>query len=211
VSGDETAWKRLFALANSGVTNRAQFDAVSELLDVPAFCDYILLNLYGANGDWDAVSNWYAAHKRTTAGRYLFFVWDGERTLENVNDNILKLDDDFSPMRLFQRLRGDTGFRELFAQRAQRHLAGDGVLIPARAAARYRRLAEALDAAIIAESARWGGYRRDVHRYKEGPYELYTRDQHWRPEVKRLLEDYFPKRTAVFIEQLKAAQLYPVD
>jgi hypothetical protein len=211
VRGDEAAWKRLFALANAGVTNRAQFDAVGELLDLPAFCDYILLNLYGANGDWDAASNWYAARKRTGPGRYLFFVWDGERTLENVNDSVLKLDDDFSPMRLFQRLRGEAGFRDLFAQRARRHLAGDGVLGPANAAARYRRLADSLDAAVIAESARWGDYRRDVHQYKEGPYELYTRDKHWRPEVKRLLEDYFPKRTTVFIEQLKAAQLYPND
>jgi hypothetical protein len=211
LSGDETAWKRLFVLANSGVTNQAQFDAVSELLDVPAFCDYILLNLYGANKDWDAASNWYAARKRTGAGRFLFFVWDGERTLENVNDSVLKLDDDFSPMRLFQRLRGDAGFRELFARQAQRHLAGNGVLAPAKAAARYRRLADALDAAVIAESARWGDYRRDVHQYKEGPYDLYTRDTHWRPEVKRLLDDYFPNRTAVFVEQLKAVQLYPKD
>jgi hypothetical protein len=211
LSGDETAWKRLFVLANSGVTNQAQFDAVGELLDVPAFCDYILLNLYGANKDWDAASNWYAARKRTGAGRFLFFVWDGERTLENVNDSVLKLDDDFSPMRLFQRLRGDAGFRELFARQAQRHLAGNGVLAPAKAAARYRRLADALDAAVIAESARWGDYRRDVHQYKEGPYDLYTRDKHWRPEVKRLLDDYFPNRTAVFVEQLKAVQLYPKD
>jgi hypothetical protein len=209
--GDEAAWKRLFALANAGVTSRAQFDAVGELLDVPAFCDYILLNLYGANGDWDAVSNWYAARMRTGAGRFLFFVWDGERTLENVNDSVLNLDDDFSPMRLFQRLRGDAGFCDLFARRARLHLTGDGVLGPAKTAARYRRLADSLDPAVIAESARWGAYRRDVHPYKEGPYDLYTRDDHWRPEVKRLLEAYFPNRTAVFIKQLKAAQLYPND
>ncbi len=211
LSGDDVAWKRLFVLANSGTTNRARSDAVGELLDVPAFCDYILLNLYGANGDWDAASNWYAARKRTDAGRFSFFVWDGERTLEYVNDSILTQDDDFSPMRLFQRLRGDAGFRELFARQALRHLAGNGALAPSNAAARYRRLADTLDAAIIAESARWGDYRRDVHQYKEGPYELYTRDKHWRPEVKRLLEDYFPNRTAVFVEQLKAAQLYPND
>ncbi|MFO0810603.1 MAG: CotH kinase family protein [Gemmataceae bacterium] len=211
LSGDEATWKRLFALVNAGVTNRAQSDAVGELLDLPAFCDYILLNLYGANGDWDAASNWYAARKRTGAGRFLFFVWDGERTLENVNDSILKQDDDLSPTRLFQRLRGDAGFRELFARRALQHLAGNGVLVPSKAAARYRHLADSLDAAVIAESARWGDYRRDVHQYKEGPYELYTRDKHWRPEVKRLLEDYFPNRTTVFIEQLKAAQLYPKD
>lgn len=45
---------------------------------------------------------------------------------------------------------------------------------------------------MLAESARWGDYRRDVHPYKEGPYELYTRDTHWRPETQRLLQEYFP-------------------
>ena len=54
----------------------------------------------------------------------------------------------------------------------------------------------------MAESARWGDYRRDAHSYKEGPYELYTRDGHWRPEVKRLLTEFFPGRTTRFLEQL---------
>ena len=99
----------------------------------------------------------------------------------------------------------------MFANRAKEHLTGRGALTPTETADRYRRLSETLDLAILAESARWGDYRRDVHPYKEGPYELYTRDLHWRPEVKRLLDDYFPKRTAAFIEQLKAAQLFPTD
>jgi hypothetical protein len=211
LSGDELAWKRLFAIANAGVTNKTQFDALSELLDVPALCDYILLNLYSANDDWDAASNWYAARKRNATGRFIFFPWDGERTLENADDNVLKVNDDFSPTRLFQKLRTHPQFRREFARHAQRHLGGEGVLTPTPAAARYRRLADGLDAAIPAESARWGDYRRDVHPYKEGPYELYTRDAHWRPEVKRLLEIFFPKRTSAFMEQLKAAQLYSVD
>jgi hypothetical protein len=211
LSGDDVVWKRLFALANKGVTNRAQLEAVAQLLDVPAFCDYMLLNLYCANADWDAASNWYAARKRTVAGRFIFFVWDGERTLEEVADNRLKVDDDFSPTRLFQRLRACPEFRAEFAARTRRHLTGEGVLTPDQAVSRYRRLAESLDTAILAESARWGDYRRDVHQYKEGPYELYTRDVHWRPEVKRLLENYFPQRTSAFLEQLKVAQLYSTE
>jgi hypothetical protein len=208
LSGDDAAWKRLFALANSGITNKAQFDEVASLLDVPAFCDYMLLNLYGANADWDAASNWYAARKNAT-GRFLFFVWDGERTLEQPNDNRLKADDDFSPTRLFQKLRACPEFRDEFGKRARQHLTHDGVLTPAYAATRFRPLVERLDIAILAESARWGDYRRDVHQYEEGPYELYTRDTHWRPEVKRLLENYFPNRTAAFIAQLKAVGLFP--
>jgi hypothetical protein len=131
--------------------------------------------------------------------------------LEQITDNRLTVDDDFSPTRLWQKLRECPEFREDFARQARGHLTGTGVLTPAQAANRFRRLSDALDAAMVAESARWGDYRRDVHPYKEPPYELYTRDAHWRPEVKRLLNDYFPKRTSIFVEQLKGAQLYPAN
>ena len=73
---------------------------------------------------------------------------------------------------------------------------------------RYANLARTIDDAIVGESARWGDYRRDVHQYKTGPYELYTRDDHWRPEVKRLIETYFPKRSDIFLKQLKTAGLF---
>lgn len=211
LSGDENAWKQLFALANGGLADPAKYAATAELLDVSAFCDYMLLNLYGANGDWDRASNWYAARRRAPAGKYVFFVWDGERTLEDVTDNRLTDDDDLSPTRLFQKLRVNPAFRKEFSERAKLHLTGEGVLSPSAAAERYRRLSQQLEPAILAESARWGDYRRDVHPYKEGPYERYTRDEHWRPEVKRLLEEYFPKRTDAFWKQLLAAGLAPLN
>lgn len=209
LSGDDTAWKQLLALANGGVTNATTFQAISELLDVPAFIDYMLLNLYAANGDWDRHSNWYAARRRQPPGRFHFFVWDGERTIERVEDNILAFDDDQSPARLFQKLRENAEFRRQFTERAQRHLSGNGALTPTAAAARLRKWADQLDTAITAESARWGDYRRDVHPYKVSPYLLYTRDDHWRPEVQRLLKDYFPKRTAAVLQQFREAGLQP--
>jgi hypothetical protein len=99
-------------------------------------------------------------------------------------------------------------FRKLFAERARKFLADDGALAETNASARYRQLAKTIESAVIAESARWGDYRRDVHPYKMGPYELYTRDTHWRPEIERLLLDYFPKRTATLIKQFQDAGLY---
>jgi len=209
LSGDDQAWKQLFSLANAGVTNAAAFRAIAELLDVPAFIDYMALNLYAANGDWDRHSNWYAARRRRPSGQFHFFVWDGERTIERVEDNILAFDDDQSPARLFQKLRENAEFRRQFAERVQRHFSGNGVLTPTAAAARFRKWADQLDTAIVAESARWGDYRRDVHPYKVGPYALYTRDDHWRPEVQRLLKGYFPKRTAAVLQQFRAAGLIP--
>lgn len=211
IEGDGEAWNALLALVNHGVAGPAEFAAVGERVDVPQLIDFILLNLYGANGDWDRASNWYAARRRTPPGPFRFYAWDGERTLEDVDASTLAFDDDQSPPRLFQKLRENAEFRALFAARARKHLTGDGALTPAAAAARYRRWAEILEPAVVAESARWGDYRRDAHRYKVGPYELYTRDDHWRPEVKRLLTDYFPRRTEVFIRQLRAAGLYGTE
>ena len=62
---------------------------------------------------------------------------------------------------------------------------------------------------IVAESARWGDYRRDVHRFQDPPFELYTRDKHWRAEQSRLLNNYFPRRTTTVLNQLRNADLYP--
>ncbi|MBN1417911.1 MAG: lamin tail domain-containing protein, partial [Planctomycetes bacterium] len=61
----------------------------------------------------------------------------------------------------------------------------------------------------VGESARWGDYRRDVHSWSSGPYELYTRNDHWLVEKRRLLDEYFPGRTAVVLQQFRADGLYP--
>ena len=208
LSGDEVAWKQLFALANAGLQEKAAYDAIRQLVDVPAFIDFMLLNLYGANGDWDRASNWYAARRRNPAGPFVFFAWDSERTLEDAQASVLKFDDDLSPPRLFQKLRENNEFRLRFADHARRHLLASGVLAPKPAAERFQKWSERLDNAIVAESARWGDYRRDEHPYKTGPYALYTRDDHWRPEMQRLLKDYFPNRSAVLLKQLHEAGLY---
>lgn len=211
LAGDDHVWQEMFRLANAGLANQKSYEALGAWLDLPAFTDYIILNGYGANADWDGDSNWCAARRRTPEGKYTFFVWDGERTLENVADNRLSTDDDQSPMRLFHKLRANAEFRRLFSERVKIHLSGQGALTPEAARARYQRWSDQLDGPIVAESARWGDYRRDVHPYKTGPYKLYTRDDFWRPEIKRLLTDYFPRRTAVVLKQFSKLGLYSPD
>lgn len=200
LAGDSAAWDRLMRLANDGVKTAEQLEAVSGLLDLDNFIDYMLLNFYGANADWDRASNWYAARPRKDGGTFRFFVWDAERTLEETADNTIMFDDDQSPARIFHGLRQGEEFRRRFGERARRHLAG--ALAPERAAARYRELARQIGLAVICESARWGDYRRDAHRYKEGPYELCT-PKLWQNEVSRLLHGYFPARTAALARQLE--------
>jgi hypothetical protein len=213
LSGDTNTWGRLFMIANAGVTNAAAWQEITRLLEVTNFADYMLLNYYGANADWDRASNWYAGRRRDPPGRYQFLVWDGERTLEQATDDRMDFDDDQSPLRLFQRLKENEEFRTLFVERVRTHCLGKGALTPPRAADRFRRLADTIDLAIVAESARWGSYRNDFHRYKEGPYERYTRNGHWRPEIQRVLNDYFPQRTECFLQILERRGLWlpPAD
>jgi hypothetical protein len=208
IEGDDTAWLKLMALANEGLADGPAYQAIEAQVDVPQLIDFLILNFFGANADWDRSSNWYAARSRKPPGPYRFYVWDGERTLEDIEANSMAFDDDQSPMRLFHKLQENAAFRRLFAERARLHLTGNGALTSSNAGQRYRRWAAQIEQAVVAESARWGDYRRDVHRYKTGPYELYTRNEHWRPEVRRLLEDYFPQRTAKVIRQFKNAGLY---
>ncbi len=209
IEGNKAVWNKLMALANGGLGGDREFQAIQEYLDLPNLIDFLILNFYGANADWDRASNWYASRRRNPPGKFLFFVWDGERTLEAVDANTMNFDDDESPPRLFHKLRENAGFRSQFADRVQRHFFNEGVLTPAAAAKRFAAWAEAIAKPVILESARWGDYRRDVHRYKQGPYELYTRDGHWRPEIRRLLAQYFPARTDAVLAQFREAGLYP--
>ena len=209
LSGDNNSWSELLKLANAGLSSDAAYQEIQRSLDLTNFIDYMILNFYGANADWDRASNWYAGRKRDKDGKFQFFVWDGERTLEGINDNTIDFDDDLSPSRLFHKLEANAEFRLLFAGRVQHHFANGGALSPRTAATRFRARALEIEKAIVAESARWGDYRRDFHRYKTGPYELYTADDHWRPEIRRLLTEYFPQRTGVVLEQFRARGLYP--
>ncbi len=206
--GDEQVWNRIFELANAGLEDSGRYDELKNLVDVERFSNFMLVQIYGGTSDWDAASNWYAGRRIKPARKYQFYIWDSERSLEETNTNILGVDDDRSPTRLFQALRKNPAFQATFRKIAGRHLGVSGALSPKMTRERFQRLAEVIRPAIVAESARWGDYRRDVHPYKEGPYELYTVDDHWQPEVDRLLNSYFPARTAEVIRQLKEASLY---
>jgi hypothetical protein len=208
IQGDKAAWNNLMRLVNAGVKEPSAFHSVTDQLDLDNFIDYMIANFYGANSDWDRSSNWYAARRRTPAGKFRFFVWDGERTLEGIHDTTLDFDDDESPPRIFHKLSENAEFRKLFSEHVHRDFFGNGALTAENNARRYRKWSDQLDTAIIAESARWGDYRRDVHPYKEGPYELYTRDHHWKPEVERILNEYFPARGPVVLEQFRSRGLY---
>ena len=208
-SGDQVAWTQMMALANSGMSDQLRYEEIGQYLDLPELADYLILNFYAGNSDWDRSANWFAGRPRIPSGRFRFLVWDAERTLEDLEADTLDFDDDESPPRLFHKLSENPAFRRLFSARVQRLLFDNGPLTPETSAERYRTLANSVAKALAAEAARWGTYRRDVHPYKTGPYEGYTVEGHWQPEVDRILTRYFPQRRSVLLNQFLERGLFP--
>jgi len=90
----------------------------------------------------------------------------------------------------------------LFADRLHKHFHNDGALTPDNTEARWMRLANQIDKAIIGESARWGDDRATAP---------YTRDGHWITEQNRLVNTYFPYRSNNVFNQFNnlTPSLYP--
>ncbi|MBE0537310.1 MAG: chitobiase/beta-hexosaminidase C-terminal domain-containing protein, partial [Phycisphaerae bacterium] len=208
--GSKTSWKTAQTIANThNISTPEGYAALAEQVDIDNLIDYMIVNLHSGNMDWDD-HNWYAAKRRVDGEGFKFFCWDSERTLENAyGDNRVNINQSDKPSRLYTALRQNAEFRLDFADHVHRHFANHGALTPKAAKQRWLTRARELDMAIIAESARWGDYRRDLHPYSSGPYHLYTKFDHWLPEQMRLLNAYFPVRTDVVMGFFRNAGLYP--
>ncbi|MHB1036931.1 MAG: lamin tail domain-containing protein [Pirellulales bacterium] len=198
VDGDKTAWNAMMALAQGGLASDAQYQAIQQYLDVPNLIDYMILNFYGGNWDWDN-HNWYAARRRVPGAGYQFYSWDAERTLEGLSDNRTNVNEYDKPSYLYAQLRANAEFRLLFADHVQKHFFNNGALTPAAATARYTALVTEIDRAIVGESARWGDSRRATP---------YTRNAEWLTARNGVLQ-YFPQRTNTVLGQLRTIGLYP--
>ena len=208
VDGDATAWNTAMNMANAGLSTASAYAAIQQYVDVINLADYMVLNHYGGNWDWDH-HNWYAGRKREAGAQFRFFCWDSEHVLESVNQNELSQNSNGNPSRIFTRLLSNPEFVVLLGDRIHRHLFNDGALTPTAAHGRWAGLRTQIETAVVAESARWGDYRRDAHSWQSGPYHLYTKNVHWLTEQTRLSASYFPQRTGVVVQQYRSAGLYP--
>jgi len=223
VDGNLNAWNNMMAQANAGLSSNETYQRIQgnkpdgtpdpnieSMVDVVNLADYMLLNFYGGNWDWDH-HNWVAIRDRVNPGTgFKFFCWDAEHILETVNANVLAENNDNCPSRVFQQLLKNEDFKRFFADRVQKYCFDNGVLAAQPAAERWINRANQIDKAIVAESARWGDYRRDVHPWQEtGPFELYTKENHWLPQMNYMTNTYFPERTDAFVSLLRNANLYP--
>lgn len=205
--GNASSWNTLNSLANQDLTNQANYQAVLEYLDLPNYIDYMIVNLWAGTNDWP-FNNWNAARRRAPGEGFKFFCWDAERSMEGVNQNRINVNQDVA--KIYASLRANPEFRLQFADRVHRHLFNEGVLTPASTIARYTQAASLIETALIAESARWGSFRRDKGTVNNTPEpQIFTVNNQWRNEHDDLLNNYLPNRTAVVLQQFKNAELYP--
>lgn len=214
-----TVWKNLCSMATAStdtIFNRIQGldpdgtpnPTYEPLLDVENFIDYMMLNFYGGNEDWDH-HNWYAVRNRVNPGKgFQFFCWDSESLLLTLTSNLLTKYNKNAPSDLFQSLRKVPSFVRLWGDRMQKHCFNNGALTPEVAAETFTQLVTPIENSLYAESARWGDYRRDVHPYA-AVGQLYQKDVQYDAQKKYMLETYFPQRTNNFVTYMKNAGLYP--
>jgi hypothetical protein len=208
VAGDLQAWDTMFALAEQDLSSPENYQAIQQYLDIPAMIDYLLMIFYTGErdapvllGDDNAPRNFYAIRKRQPGAGFVFLPWDCEWSLEGTDVNRVNIDGYENPHHLYQRLLANSEFRILLIDKIQERFFNNGVLTPQVSINRYlTRLAD-IDRAIIGESARWGDSDR--------PSQPYTRNVEWVTERDRLVNEYFPVRTGIVINQLRSAGMFP--
>ena len=192
------------------------FQELAELIDLEMMIDYMIHNMYAAADDWPG--NFYMGYDRTgSSGGWRFFDWDNEHGMKNsvnldrtqpnrrVND---------SPTKFHHALKSNPEYRLLFADRLHRAFFNGGVLYvnpdnptwdlshPERnvPADLWMNLTGEIETALIAESARWGDYRRSTPYTVSGDFQIVRND---------LMANWFPRRSAIVLEQFKSQGLYP--
>lgn len=106
----------------------------------------------------------------------------------------------FNPQWLHHKLSGNREYRMRFIDRVYYLFEENGELTPSKSASRMEERRVQIDTAIIAETARWGDAQMDSN--------LVMTKEIWEYEVSLLMNEFFPARTDIVIQQLRDVDLY---
>ncbi len=170
------------------------------LIDMENYIDYMIINIWGGNGDWPHRNFWVGRDRTADSEGFKFYCWDYEGTMVTpfAQENKVIADFNTGAGVPHYNLRNLNEYRMLFADRVYKMFFNDGALTRDANIERYTRLADWVEPAIVAESARWG----DMH--NNPPIGL----NEWVATRDNILQNYLPTRTETVLQQLRAASLY---
>jgi hypothetical protein len=195
------------------------------LVDVDNLIDYMLVIFYAGNfdsptsafGSNQSPNNIYCIYNRNGTDGFKFFAHDAEHTLRttagegpgiglyenrvNISMNVSDFSK-FHPQWLHYKLASNAEYRMRFADHVYKQFFNKGCLTPAQVKPLFLSRAKEIDMAIIGESARWG----DTYAFPSR-----TKVDDWLPAINDIVNNYFPVRTNIVLNQLKdkAINLYP--
>lgn len=227
-------WMKIYQMTEEGYESNEDYFALEGkdqygkptkggevLIDIDNLIDYMQLIFYTGNFDSpvsafmknEGPNNFYTLDRRDDrSSGFIFFSYDAEHTLMieregpgiGIQENRVQPtglamlnSTKFQPQWIHHKLSFNAEYRQRFADRAYLNFFNKGVFTPSAVRERFEKRAKEIELAIIAESARWG----DAHR--EPPYTK----ANWSNEINDLYNRYFPYRTDIVIDQLKAANL----
>jgi len=233
--GSLETWEEIWNLCDAGFESNERYFILegknqyglpitgSEILiDIDNLIDYMINIFYTGNfdsptsayGENQGPNNFYTIYNRNDKSNgFKFFVHDAEHVMMinptgpgiGINENRVEPENmnvgdfySFHPQWLHHKLTQNYEYRLRFADRALKHLKGKGIFTPGEGAKRFNERVQDLSIPIIAESARWGDSHSDYP---------YTKHNAWLPEIEDILENYFPYRTSIVINQLLDAGL----
>ena len=224
-------WNAMMAIDPSTPAGYAQ---MQQYLDVENYADYILLHLYADAEDWPHANGYAAVNPVSGDGRFRFFVWDQEIVLDYHGRAASRIGDTSGAGIFFQKMRTSDEFRLLFADRVYKHCFNGGALSQTASQERFRRIADRIDKAIVAESARWGDtqmstpYGNEIEQPNplddvnhlhyppapHGPDYYFTREDSWLLERDNVINNYIPAihdtaNSYALINILRTYDLYP--
>ncbi|MCF7848808.1 MAG: lamin tail domain-containing protein [Kiritimatiellales bacterium] len=145
--GDDVAWLAMYDfIAANDMSVYSNYVAVSQMVDVENFTDYLLVNIYGGTKDWGN-NNWHASRERSINGRFRYHVWDAESALLTLDYNqFTNRLAQANPMgKLYRALAASPDYAVFMQDRIAEHFFNGGALEDAAILAKCNGLADELD------------------------------------------------------------------
>ncbi|MEZ5326138.1 MAG: lamin tail domain-containing protein [Verrucomicrobiales bacterium] len=212
IDGDDDAYREAHTLSRNA-DDSAVYEQLKQLVDFDNLIDYLLINFYSANQDWDHKNMRYGRRRfpveGATGNGFMFFAWDSERHGLNgldsggsVTADVTNKNTTLGPTFLNRRLLSHPGYKLRFADRVHKHLLHGGELTPEKVAQSWNGYAAIVYPGLIGESARWG----DLHVSRPE-----VREGNWQRQLDRENQTWIPRRTEILLGQLERQRFYSTD